>query len=220
LNEAIRIYPTHSNAWLLLGNAVYKRTHKPQDVIPIYEKASAYRVGGYYDANFNLGVVYNENNQPLPAKDNLLKAFAVKPEQVECRYLLAQTYAKLNQPDSVEYWLRRGEELRKIDASDYYQVGTGFGKTAHNFEKAIEYLNKAVAINPKVELYYEDLGVAYGLSGRFDEAIATAQRLIQFNPNYPAAYMNLSVSYRNKGNKALADHNLAKYNEVVASQKK
>jgi tetratricopeptide (TPR) repeat protein len=220
LNEAIRIYPTHSNAWLLLGNAVYKRTHKPQDVIPIYEKASAYRVGGYYDANFNLGVVYNENNQPGPAKDNLLKAFAVKPEQVECRYLLAQTYAKLNQPDSVEVWLRKGEELRKIDASDYYQVGTGFGKTANNFEKAIEYLNKAVAVNPNVELYYEDLGVAYGLSGRFDEAIATSQRLIQVNPNYPAAYMNLSVSYRNKGNKALADQYLAKYNEVVASQKK
>ncbi|MBK8609134.1 MAG: hypothetical protein IPL84_04105 [Chitinophagaceae bacterium] len=36
---------------------------------------------------------------------------------------------------------------------------------------AIVYLNKAVATNPKVELYYEDLGVAYGLSGRYDEAI-------------------------------------------------
>ena len=28
LNEAIRIYKTHSNAWLLLGNAMYKRNHK------------------------------------------------------------------------------------------------------------------------------------------------------------------------------------------------
>ncbi len=220
LNEAIRIYPTHSNAFLLLGNAVYKRYHKPEQVIPIYEKASAYRVGGYYDANFNLGVVYNENNQPFLAKENLLKAFVVKPEQVECRYLLAQTYAKLNQPDSVEYWLHKGEELRKIDASDYYQVGTGFGKVAHNFDKAIEYLNKAVELNPKVELYFEDLGVAYGLSGRFDEAIATSEKLIQLNPSYPAAYMNLSVSHRNKGNKQMADTYLAKYNEVLASQKK
>jgi len=235
LNEAIRIYPTHSNAWLLLGNAAYKRFHNVNLQIPvytsntrmenlntfqIYERASAYRVGGYYDANFNLGVIYNENNQPVPAKDNLLKAYAVKPEQVECRYLLAQVYAKLNMPDSVEYWLHKGEELRKIDAADYYQVGTGFGKVAHNFDKSIEYLNKAVALNPKVELYFEDLGVAYGLSGHFDEAIATAQQLIQLNPNYPAAYMNLSVSYRNKGNKQLADQYLAKYNEVVAAQKR
>jgi tetratricopeptide (TPR) repeat protein len=161
-------------------------------------------------------VVYNENNQPFPAKVNLLKAYEVKPEQVECRFLLAQIYAKLNQPDSVEIWLHKGEELRKIDAADYYQVGTGFGKVAHNFDKAIEYLNKAVALNPKVELYYEDLGVAYGLSGHVDEAIATSQRLILLNPNYPAAYKNLEVSYRIKGNKQMADTYLAKYNEVMA----
>ncbi len=218
LNLAIKAYPTHSNAWLLLGNAVYKRYHKPEQVIPIYENASAYRVGGYYDADFNLGIVYNENNQPAKAKESLLRAFAVKPEQVECRYLLAQVYAKLNQPDSVEYWLHKGEELRAVSAADYYQVGTGFGKVAHNFDKAIEYLNKAVATNPKVELYYEDLGVAYGLSGRYDEAIATALKLIEVNPNYPAAYSNLAVSYRMKGNTALADQYQAKYNQVMAAQ--
>ena len=65
LEEAIRIYPTHSNAWLLLGNSMYKRDHKPEEVIPIYEKASAYRVGGYYDAYFNLGIVYNEMKVPV-----------------------------------------------------------------------------------------------------------------------------------------------------------
>ncbi|HLP51224.1 MAG TPA: tetratricopeptide repeat protein [Chitinophagales bacterium] len=220
LNEAIRIYPTHSNAYLLLGNAVYKRYHKPELVVPIYEKAAAFRVGGYYDANFNLGIVYNETNQPLLAKENLLKAYAAKPEQVECRFLLAQMYAKLNKPDSVQIWLNKGNEIRPATAADYYQIGTGFGKTAYNFPMAIEYLKKAVELNPKVELYYEDLGVAYGLSGRFDEAIATALKLIELNPNYPAAYMNLSVSYRNKGNKALADQYQAKFNEVMAAQKR
>lgn len=219
LNEAIRIYPTHSNAYLLLGNAIYKRYHKPELVIPVYAKASEYRVGGYYDADFNLGVVYNENNQPLLAKNSLLKAHAVKPDQVECRYLLAQVYAKLNMPDSVEYWLQQGQALRKIDASDYYQIGTGFGKTAHNFAMAIQYLNKAIEVNPKVELYWEDLGVAYGLSGQFDKAIDAANHLLQINPKYPAAYMNLSVSYRNKGNSKLADEYFEKYKQLTASVK-
>ncbi|MBK8609135.1 MAG: tetratricopeptide repeat protein [Chitinophagaceae bacterium] len=93
-----------------MGNAVYKRYYKPEQVIPIYEHASKFRVGGYYDADFNLGIVYNESNQPAKAKDALLRAFAVKPEQVECRYLLAQVYAKLNQPDSVECWLKKGRD--------------------------------------------------------------------------------------------------------------
>ena len=219
LNEAVRVYQTHSNAWLLMGNALYKRYHNLPQIIPIYEKAAAYRVGGYYDASFNLGIVYNESNMPLQAKNNLLKAYDAKPEQVECRYLLAQVYAKLNQQDSVEYWLSKGNEIRPIEAGDYYQVGTGFGKSAGNFPTAIAYLNKAVEMNPKVELYLEDLGVAYGLSGQFDLAIATSEKLIALNPKYPAAYMNLSVSYRNKGDKKLAEQYLVKYNEALAAVK-
>lgn len=218
LNQAIRVYQTHSNAWLLLGNAVYKRYHNPQQVIPIYEKAAAYRVGGYYDASFNLGVVCNESNVLPTAKTNLMKAIELKPEVADSRYLLAQVYAKLNQPDSVEYWLNEGKKIRAVMPADYYQVGTGFGKVAGNFTMSIQYLNKAVESDPKVELYYEDLGVAYGLSGNFDAAIATSEKLIALNPNYPAAYLNISVSYRNKGNIAEAEKWLAKYNEVRAKQ--
>jgi tetratricopeptide (TPR) repeat protein len=205
LNEAIRIYQTHSNAWLLLGNALYKRYHNPQQVIPVYEKAGAYRVGGYYDAYFNLGIVYNELNAADSARVNLLRAYELKPEQMEPRFLLAQTYAKLNRPDSVEYWLKRGAEVKQPDAGDYYQIGTGFGKVAHNLNAAIAYLKKAVELNPKAELYYEDLAVAYGLSGQYDEAIATSQKLVEVNPKYPAGYFNLSVSWRNKGNTNLAN---------------
>lgn len=217
LGEAVRIYPTHSNAWLLMGNAMYKRDHKAQDVIPIYEKAAQYRVGGYYDAYFNLGVVYNDANNGLKAKDNLLEAYKMKPEVMETRFLLAQAYAKMNRADSVEYWLKRGSELKPIDAHDYYQIGTSFGKVGNNLPVAIEYFKKAVALNPKAELYYEDLGVAYGLSGRFDEAIATSEKLIALNPKYPAAYLNLSVSYLNKGNKALSEQWMRKYQEVLAA---
>jgi protein O-mannosyl-transferase len=218
LNEAIRIYKTHSNAWLLLGNALYKRNHKPEEVIPIYQNASAYRVGGYYDAAFNLGVVCNESNILPTAKENLLKAIEIKPEVADSRFLLAQVFAKMNMPDSVSYWLQEGNAIRPTAASDYYQVGTAFGKVANNLDMAIVYLQKAIEADPKVELYYEDLGVAYGLSGRYDDAIATSQKLLELNPNYPAAYMNLSVSYRNKGNTALAEQYLAKFNQLKSGK--
>ncbi|MBL0310345.1 MAG: DUF1736 domain-containing protein [Bacteroidetes bacterium] len=216
LKEAIRIYPTHSNAWLLLGNALYKRNHQPEEVIPVYEKAAAYRVGGYYDASFNLGIVLNENNMPLQAKNQLLKAYEAKPEQAESRYMLAQVYAKLNQPDSVEYWLKKGAEAKPIQAVDYYLIGTGFGKVAHNMALSIQYLEKATQMDSKTEVYWEDLAVAYGIGQRFDEAIATSLKLIEINPKYPAAYLNLSVSYRNKGETKLADEYLKKYEEIKA----
>jgi tetratricopeptide (TPR) repeat protein len=220
LKEAIRVYPTHSNAWLLLGNALYKRNHKPEEVIPVYEKAAAYRVGGYYDAWFNLGIVYNESNNPLKAKENLVKAYESKPDAIDPRFLLTVVSAKLNQPDSVEYWLKKAAELRKPDAPDYYLIGTAFGKVAHNLNMSIVYLKKAIEIYPKAEIYYEDLGVAYGLNGQFDEAIDISKRLIELNPKYPASYINLAISYRNKGNKQLGDEYEQKYKDMIAAQQK
>ncbi len=108
--------------------------------------------------------------------------------------------------------------MKKPDANDYYLIGTAFGKVAGNLPMAIAYLNKAVEMNPKVELYIEDLGVAYGISGQIDMAIATAQKLIELNPKYPAAYMHLSVSYRNKGDIKQAEAYLAKYRELTGSK--
>ncbi|MBK7148812.1 MAG: DUF1736 domain-containing protein [Bacteroidetes bacterium] len=149
LNEAIRIYPNHSNAWLLLGNAVYKRTKSAAQVIPIYENAGRFRVGGYYDAYFNLGVVYNETNRADSARVNLLRALTMKPENMECRFLLAQAHAKLNNPDSVNYWLARGSEVKKPDANDYYLIGTAFGKVGGNLPMAIAFLNKSCGTKSK-----------------------------------------------------------------------
>lgn len=215
LNAAVRIYPGHSNAWLMLGNAYYQRNHNPKEVIPIYERAIQIRGGNYYDASYNLGVVNNELNQAAAAKRNLLDAYAARPELVEPRFLLSIVYAKLNREDSSVYWLKRGEEIRPANSSDFYNIGMAYGRVANNFAKAIEYLTKAHNMEPKAEMYMEDLGVAYGLSGRIDDAIAITEKLVATNPKYPPAYINLALSYMNKGNMQKSNENLAKYNELT-----
>ena len=90
-----------------------------------------------------------------------------------------------------------------------------YGRSANNFPKAIEYLTKAHNMDPKVEMYMEDLGVAYGLSGRIDESIAITEKIIAVNPKYPPAYINLALSYMNKGDMQKSNQYLAKYNELT-----
>ncbi len=218
LNKAIEIYPTHSNAWLLLGNADYKLNHDAKNAISIYEKAAAYRVGGYYDALYNMGCVQVENGMPADARDNFLKALAVKADEFTCTYNLAEAYSKLNLPDSSIIWYKKTLELKPDDANCYYKIGTVYGKQLNNLSAATENIAKAISMNPKVEVYYEDLAVAYGMSGRFDEAIAVSQKCIEQFPNYAPAYFNLSVSYRNKGNLQLADQYLQKAQALKAGQ--
>ena len=203
---------------LLLGNASYKLDKEPSRAIEYYKKAAEYRVGGYYDAWYNIGCVEIENSQPLLAKDNFIKALGIKPEEYACRYNLGEAYKKLEMPDSAIYWYKKTLEVKPLDAASNYMIGTIYGKQLNQLAPAIEYLKKAIQCNPTVEVYYEDLGVAYGLSGQYDASIDISNKCLQKFPNYAAAYVNLSVSYRNKGNVKLADEYMQKAAQLKAGK--
>lgn len=210
IDTSLVYYPTHSNAFVLRGNAAYKLYHDVPSALKDYADAAKYRVGGYYDAWYNMGCVEIENNMPLQAKDHFLKALAIDPEVFAARYNLAEAYDKINMPDSAIYWFKKTLELKPLDDKSYYKIGTIYGKKLNNLDQAIIYISKAIDCNPNEKLYYEDLSVAYGLSKRYDDAIAIAQKCLQKFPDYVPAYMNLSVSYRNKGDAKTADMYMAK----------
>ena len=199
LNRTLTVYPTHSNAWLLLGNASYKLNKDPKEAMGYYEKAAQYRVGGYYDAWYNMGCVQVENNMSLQAKDNFLKAMAIKPDEFPCRFNLAVAYTNLGMTDSALYWFKKTLELKPLDAVTYYKMGTIYGKQLGDLDKAIEYISKAIQYNPNIEVYYEDLGVAYGLKNQPDDVIRVSQDCLRRFPNYIPALRNLVISYSKKG---------------------
>lgn len=199
LKRAIQIYPTHSNAWLLLGNALYKLDREPKEALAAYEKAKAYRVGGYYDAFYNIGCVQVENGMAEQSIPNFLSALEMKPDVFECKFNLAEAYAKSMKFDTAIYWYSEASKQRPNEALPYYKVGTIYGKQLGNLDQAIVYISKAKELAPKVVLYYEDLAVAYGLKGRVDDAINTSLECLKVDPNYAPAINNLIVSYRIKG---------------------
>ncbi len=199
INKTLTIYPTHSNAWLLLGNASYKLNKDPKEAIADYEKAAQYRVGGYYDAWYNIGCVEIENNMSEAAKANFKKAMDIKPDEFACRFNLAMAYMNTNMNDSALYWFKKTLELKPLDAVTYYKMGTVYGKQLGNLDMAIEYIAKAISYNPNLPVYYEDLAVAYGLKGMPDDAIRVSEQCIKKFPDYIPAYRNIAISYNKKG---------------------
>ena len=218
LNRTLAIYPTHSNAWLLLGNAAYKLNHDPKEAMVDYEKAAQYRVGGYYDAWYNMGCVQVENNMSAQAKDNFLKAMAIKPDEFACRFNLAVAYMNLNQNDSALYWFKKTLELKPLDAVTYYKMGTVYGKQLGDLDKAIEYISKAIQYNPNIQVYYEDLGVAYGLKNMPDDVIRVSEDCLKKFPDYIPALRNISISYNKKGDKKKADEYNARIMQLTGQK--
>jgi len=61
-----------------------------------------------------------------------------------------------------------------------------------NWQKAIERLNKAIAIYPRYAEAYNNLGVAYGRLGDRARNIEALQKAISLNDHFAAAYLNLA----------------------------
>src|SRR5262245_39886882 len=79
-------------------------------------------------------------------------------------------------PDDAETWHRRG--LAAFQRKD--------------FPLAIEYLLRAVALDPQGEPYYVNLGAAQRAAGRLKDAEASYRRVLTLNPRLTSAYNNLS----------------------------
>jgi tetratricopeptide (TPR) repeat protein len=210
LEAAIKIYPTNSDAWLLMGNAAYKYNKDYNKAIDAYLKAFEYKGRGNVEALYNIALVQMENKMPALAKENLKKANALRPNQYKCIFNLAEAYAAANIPDSAIIWYKQAMQLQPNDAMNYHKVGVTYGKQMNRIDDALPWLNKAVELDPHNIVYLEDLAVANGIKGNFDGCIKAAQAILQINPNYISAYYILSTSYQNKGDKATADQYIQK----------
>lgn len=220
LKAGLAIYPKNGDAWLLMGNAVYKRGRKADEAIDAYAKAFEYKGRGSFDALYNTAVVQLENNRPQQAKENLLKAAALKPNQYKCYFNIGEAYARINKPDSAIMWFNGAAQLMPDDAAAYHKVGVTYGKQMNKIDEALPWLTKALQLQPNNPIYLEDYAVATGMKGNFDESIKAASALLQQKPDYANGYMILSTSLRNKGDIQKADEMQQRAMQLANGQKK
>jgi tetratricopeptide (TPR) repeat protein len=108
----------------------------------------------------------------------------------------------LNKYNPVDKKIQICERLLKIDPNRYginYMLGNLYGKNKNNLPVAIEYLTKAYHINPNSFEVCKDLGVAFGLSEKFDTSLEWFNRAKNLNPDDADIYINMGITYHNMG---------------------
>jgi tetratricopeptide (TPR) repeat protein len=78
-------------------------------------------------------------------------------------------------------------------------------------QKAIEYLNEAIRLNPNYAMAYNNRGAAYINLGQHQRAIEDYNNAIRLKPDYANAYNNRGAAYINLGqhHRAIEDYNNA-----------
>ena len=80
------------------------------------------------------------------------------------------------------------------------------GKTA----EAVAAYSSLIEDYPGEALYYQHLGITYGMAGNYDDAISNLKEAVRLGPT-PIAYLNLAVALKGTGDIAGAVRNLELY---------
>jgi predicted Zn-dependent protease len=157
-------------------------------------------------------------NQYKEAKEYALLAYNLYPDKAGTNeIMLAEVYAEVNQPDSASYWLQVASTKSPITAEVCNRIGVAYGDKAKNYDKAIQYFQKAIELMPQNALFYHHLSVAYTYAGRYNEAIQLDEDMIRRFPQYPGGYDNLATIYALQGKNDLAEQYRAKFNQLTGS---
>jgi tetratricopeptide (TPR) repeat protein len=102
-----------------------------------------------------------------------------------------------------EHLCRQAVEARPQHAGAAHLYGV-IRNQAGDRGGGIEWLKKAVALDPSVALFHTNLGEMCRLAGQPDEAIRWGKRALELKPDYPEALSNLGIAYYDKGDYAEA----------------
>jgi protein O-mannosyl-transferase len=226
LKHSIEIYPEHSQTWLLLGNALYAMNHNEDEALRIYKHCVALR-GNFFDANYNLGVLYFNLGKYDSALMYITDAHQEQPDHREAKMVYTKSLAKLGRTaeaiavggasdagsmsnlaldakDGGNYQealslASQALEINGEDAAANYVKGICLARYQNDINGGIPFMEKAVK-NPSAPInWVEDLAVAYGMTGRIKESIPLLERVVQAKPT-PQSYANLATSYSKIGN--------------------
>ena len=75
-------------------------------------------------------------------------------------------------------------------------------------------LEKALAIDPKLDEAYLQLGMLHSAQGNFEQAIRDYKKAVEVNPRLGEAHRELGMSYQRTGEKANAEQEFATYKEI------
>lgn len=122
-------------------------------------------------------------------------------------YLLARAQALLNVGQARQAMLDYDAYYKAVDgkvSDSFYYYREQASLQAHQYQRALDDLAKAIELNPKELLYRAELAVVNIRVGRSEEAVKVLQEALQIDPSYSEAYrlMGLAYIYLKKKNEA------------------
>lgn len=149
----------------------------------------------YQDALNNLGIVYQNLNQPDSAIISYKKVIKYDSNYQKGYFNLGVILYKMHRYTEALPYLRKAYQFHPDNETACLLLGDTYGNLGI-FDEAIRYLTQCVSINPKNLNAMILLGKAYGIKGDYKQSLDIFNRELQIDPGNVEATLSLGITYR------------------------
>lgn len=128
------------------------------------------------------------------ALESLKTAILLDPQDTYAQIKIADAYLKLEKISEAHEHLQRIIEIAPRDPNSYIRLASSLFATQDRFEDAMQLFNKALELDPRQALTYNNMGAVLHDHGDTHEAVANFRKALTLRPNYPTAQHNLALS--------------------------
>jgi len=190
LNNIKKELPSNHLANFMLGVA-YMHSQKYDEALKMFTKEAEF----YKEiAQLNIGNVYYKMQLFQKAENSYLEAIKNNPYLLEAYILLAEIYIFQNRINDAAAILKKADSLKINDAKLRFLQGT-INAIENNYQKAKEYFNQAIQLNPYYGMAYASLGKIALESGEGRKAIAYYKKATALMPKNKEIILTLASLY-------------------------
>jgi protein O-mannosyl-transferase len=175
LKKAVAIHPKYFDAWLLLGNAYFKKENCTDSSLGCYTRILSLDVEHKLAYNNAQALVNREKDVDIKLKI-LTQMDQYKPNDYEVNYQMGTLYGKKkNDLERAILYLTKASVINPIGKDAFIDLGVAYGMK-RDYIKSAESLQKAMAIDPYDVGIYMNLAVTYYNLGDKDKASEYSQK--------------------------------------------
>jgi tetratricopeptide (TPR) repeat protein len=141
LQTALQLQPDYPDALLMLGVQLRKQGNN-DGALKAFSRLVSIKPQDA-EAHCNIGAIYYDRRDYAPAAAALEKGLAVNPKIPKAYFLLAESYVKMGNLARAADTYERACAHNSQDAGVLYRAALLYGRTMHNREKSLAYLDKA-----------------------------------------------------------------------------
>ncbi len=139
----------------------------------------------------------------IKARDAILEALRLDPDDAEVRYTLAGLYSDTGRTAEAIEQLKKALELQPSNDDAHRRLGQVLAESGEQAQALAEF-ETAIKIRPGFWRNYLQLGLADMKAGRNDEAVAAFRRITQLQPDNAWGFQMLGTAYHVMGDRAAA----------------